>query len=186
MNKTKNKDKIIIGIDPGTQVTGYGIIESKGNSLKVITYGSIFLGKTDVSQPLKLKRIFERVLHLVETYLPDEMAIETQFYAKNIQSMLKLGRAQGVAMSAALFREIPIFEYAPTKIKQAVTGNGRAGKHQVQQMVEKILNIKIDPKEHDASDALAIAICHFFQNKHAGAGKSYKTWKAKLKDQGKI
>ncbi len=135
------------------------------------------------SHELKLKRIFERTLQLVDEYKPDEFAVEAPFFGKNVQSMLKLGRAQGVAMSAALYRDIPIFEYAPKKIKMAITGQGTASKEQVAAMLKSILNIKEMPKHLDASDGLAAAVCHHFQrNPGQGGGKSYTGWGSFLKD----
>ena len=138
-------DKVILGIDPGTTIMGYGILHIKGNKMKLIQMGVLHLSKLG-SHELKLKRIFERTLQLVDTYKPDELAIEAPFFGKNVQSMLKLGRAQGVAMSAGLFRNLPIFEYAPKKIKLAITGKGTASKEQVAAMLKSILNIQEMPK----------------------------------------
>lgn len=164
LNKQRLKDKIILGVDPGTTVMGYGIIESHSGNLTLLQYGVIHLDKY-TNHALKLKKIFERVNSLIQEYTPDEVALEAPFYGKNIQSMLKLGRAQGVAMAAALFNEIPITEYAPKKVKQSVTGNGNASKEQVAQMLKTILkNLDETPKLLDATDALAVAVCHFFQN----------------------
>ena len=153
-------EKIILGIDPGTIVMGYGIIQQKGKTLEIIRMGVLKLGKLD-SQALKLKKIFERMLEIVEEYKPDEMAIEAPFYGKNVQSMLKLGRAQGVAMAAALYRDIPIFEYAPRTIKQTITGNGSASKEQVSKMLQAMLHFDEVPEFFDATDALAAAVCHY-------------------------
>ena len=138
MNTTN--DRIIIGIDPGTNVMGYGVLRIVGNTPELMTLGVIQLNKFE-SHYLRLRRIFERVLGLIEQYLPDEMAIEAPFFGKNVQSMLKLGRAQGVAMAAALSRDIPITEYAPLKIKMSITGNGSASKEQVAAMLQRILHI---------------------------------------------
>lgn len=157
-------EKIILGIDPGTMLMGYGLVLQKGNELSMICMGVIKLNKLD-NQALKLKKIFERVLELVDEYHPDELAIEAPFFGKNVQSMLKLGRAQGVAMAAALFRDIPIFEYSPRKIKQSITGNGAASKEQVAAMVQKLCNFTEHPDYLDATDAMAAAVCHSFQNK---------------------
>ncbi|MCQ2316495.1 MAG: crossover junction endodeoxyribonuclease RuvC [Bacteroidales bacterium] len=143
---------------------GYGLVLQKGKELHMICMGVIKLNKLD-NQALKLKRIFERVLELVDEYHPDELAIEAPFFGKNVQSMLKLGRAQGVAMAAALFRDIPIFEYSPRKIKQSITGNGAASKEQVAAMVQKLCNFTEHPDYLDATDAMAAAVCHSFQNK---------------------
>ena len=173
-------DKIILGIDPGTSIMGYGIIQIKSSKMELIKMGILNLTKLD-SHELKLKRIFERTLQLVDEYKPDELAIEAPFFGKNVQSMLKLGRAQGVAMSAGLYRNIPIFEYAPKKIKMAITGNGTSSKEQVAAMLKSILNIKKMPKHLDASDGLAAAVCHYFQRNTSSTGKSYKGWGAFLK-----
>jgi|TARA_X000000368_G_scaffold4387_1_gene3357 crossover junction endodeoxyribonuclease RuvC len=173
-------DKVILGIDPGTTIMGYGILHIKGNKMKLIQMGVLHLSKLG-SHELKLKRIFERTLQLVDTYNPDELAIEAPFFGKNVQSMLKLGRAQGVAMSAGLFRNVPIFEYAPKKIKLAITGKGTASKEQVAAMLKSILNIQEMPKHLDASDGLAAAVCHHFQRKTSSGEKSYRGWGAFLK-----
>lgn len=173
------KEKIILGLDPGTNIMGYGIICIKGSSLSLIQYGVIHLSKY-AGHELKLKKIFERVSALVDEYHPDEVALEAPFFGKNVQSMLKLGRAQGVAMSAALSRQIPIVEYAPRKVKQSVTGNGNASKEQVARMLMTLLAIKELPKLLDATDALAVAVCHHYQN---GSQKEKgKSWEAFLKD----
>ncbi|MEC9209346.1 MAG: crossover junction endodeoxyribonuclease RuvC [Bacteroidota bacterium] len=174
-------DKIILGIDPGTTIMGYGIIHIKEKKIKLIQMGVLHLSKLG-SHELKLKRIFERTLQLVDEYRPDELAVEAPFFGKNVQSMLKLGRAQGVAMSAALYRNVPIFEYAPKKIKMAITGKGTASKEQVAAMLKSILEIKEMPKHLDASDGLAAAVCHHFQRNPNNSGKNYKGWGAFLKD----
>jgi crossover junction endodeoxyribonuclease RuvC len=173
------KEKIILGLDPGTNVMGYGVISIKASKINLLQFGVIHLSKYETHE-LKLKKIFERVLSLVDEYNPDEVALEAPFFGKNVQSMLKLGRAQGVAMSAALYREIPIVEYAPKKVKQSVTGNGNASKEQVARMLMTLLSIKEMPKLLDATDALAVALCHHFQQ-----GKSQtkiKSWELFLKD----
>jgi crossover junction endodeoxyribonuclease RuvC len=172
-------DRIIIGIDPGTNVMGYGILGINGKKPEVIAMGVLKLSKFE-SHYLRLRRIHERVLQLVEQYLPDEMAIEAPFFGKNVQSMLKLGRAQGVAMAAALERDIPITEYEPRKIKMAITGNGGASKEQVQEMLRRILNIRADqlPPELDATDALAAALCHYYETSKPIPTTSAKSWKA--------
>lgn len=171
-------DRIIIGIDPGTNITGYGILGIKGKIPVMIALGVIQLNKFE-SHYLRLKRIYDRILGLVDEFLPDEMAIEAPFFGKNVQSMLKLGRAQGVAMAAALSRDVPINEYEPRKIKMAITGNGAASKEQVQEMVRRILNI---PRENlipylDATDALAAALCHFYESSKQKTETGYKSWK---------
>ena len=179
MEKKPVKEKIILGLDPGTSVMGYGIVQVTGAQLKLVQFGVIHLGKYGTHE-LKLKKIFDRVLSLVDEFNPDEVALEAPFYGKNVQSMLKLGRAQGVAMSAALYREIPIIEYAPRKVKQSVTGNGNASKEQVAKMLMTVFRMTEMPKLLDASDALAVAVCHHFQN---GASKNKsKSWEVFLKD----
>lgn len=161
---------------------GYGLIYVKGKKIELIQMGVLHLSKLG-SHELKLKRIFERTLQLVDEFKPDEFAVEAPFFGKNVQSMLKLGRAQGVAMSAALYRDIPIFEYAPKKIKMAITGQGNSSKEQVAAMLKSILNIKEMPKHLDASDGLAAAVCHHFQRSLGqGGGKSYMGWGSFLKD----
>ena len=162
--EAKVNEKIILGIDPGTRVMGYGLIEVKNSQLRIIQYGVLRLEKLG-SHELKLKRIFERITQLITEYLPDEMAIEAPFYGENVQSMLKLGRAQGVAMAAALARDVNIVEYLPKKVKQSVTGNGNATKEQVAYMLEKLFNQPLEKKFYDATDALAVGVCHFM---HAG------------------
>ena len=174
-------DKIILGIDPGTTIMGYGLIHIKENKMELIQMGVLHLSKLG-SHELKLKRIFERTLQLVDEYKPDELAVEAPFFGKNVQSMLKLGRAQGVAMSAALYRDVPIFEYAPKKIKMAITGKGTASKEQVAAMLKSLLNIKEMPKHLDATDGLAAAVCHYFQRHPSGTGKKYTGWGSFLKD----
>lgn len=172
-------ERIILGIDPGTNIMGYGLIINKGNSIELIKMDVVKFAKID-NQPLKLKKIFETTLELIDRYKPDELSIEAPFYGKNIQSMLKLGRAQGVAIAAALFRSVPIFEYSPRKIKQSITGNGNASKEQVAAMLLNLLKIKEIPKYLDASDGLAVAVCHFFQKNITKKGKSYSGWKSFL------
>jgi crossover junction endodeoxyribonuclease RuvC len=155
-------EKIILGIDPGTRFMGYGllIIEEK-NTIKLLQYGVINLSKY-TSGELKLKKIFERISQIINEFTPDHVALEAPFFGKNVQSMLKLGRAQGVAMAAALAHEIPITEYSPKTVKQSVTGNGNATKEQVAQMLENILKMKLDTTLYDATDAIGIALCHHF------------------------
>lgn len=178
-NATSGFERIIIGIDPGTNVMGYGILGVNGKKPVMIAMGVIRLSRYETHY-LRLRRIHERVLGLVEQYLPDEMAIEAPFFGKNVQSMLKLGRAQGVAMAAALERDIPITEYEPRKIKMAITGNGAASKEQVQEMLRRILSISRDRllPELDATDALAAALCHFYESSKPMAASSSKSWKA--------
>ncbi len=156
------KERIILGIDPGTMVMGYSLILQKDKHLSLLRMGILKLKQFD-NQALKLKKIFERVLEIIDEYHPDELAIEAPFFGKNVQSMLKLGRAQGVAMAAALYRDIPIFEYSPRKIKQSITGNGAASKEQVALMLQKIIQFEELPDFLDATDATAAAVCHYFQ-----------------------
>lgn len=176
-NKVKNAQRIILGIDPGTIVMGYGVLAVNAKKPSVITMGLIELSKIP-DHYMRLAKIYERIKMLVEQYCPDEMAIEAPFFGKNVQSMLKLGRAQGVAMAAALSHEVPITEYEPRKIKQAITGNGSASKEQVCEMLVRTLNI---PRENllpkmDATDALAAALCHFYESGKPVV-KSSKSWK---------
>jgi crossover junction endodeoxyribonuclease RuvC len=174
-------DKIVLGIDPGTNIMGYGLIHIKGTKMELIVMGVLRLEKVD-DHALKLQRIFDRVIALIDEYKPDEMAIEAPFFGKNVQSMLKLGRAQGVAIAGALSRNLPICEYSPKKIKMSVTGNGNASKEQVAAMLKTLLNFKESPEFLDATDGLAAAVCHHFQRKPAGAKKEYTGWKAFLAD----
>lgn len=162
------QERIIIGIDPGTTVMGYGVIHQTPQQLSAVQYGVIHLHRYK-SHALKLQKIFVRVRELVDEFKPDEMALEAPFYGKNVQSMLKLGRAQGVAMAAALVREVPITEYAPRKVKQAVTGHGNASKEQVARMLMSLLQLPSMPDLLDASDALAVAVCHAYQGQQAAA-----------------
>jgi crossover junction endodeoxyribonuclease RuvC len=156
-------EKIILGIDPGTRFLGYGLIKITNEKVTILQYGVLNLTKY-TTQGAKFLKIHERVLGILEEFLPDEIAIESPFFGKNVQSMLKLGRVQGMVMSLAFSKSIPISEYEPKKIKQSVTGNGNSSKEQVAKMVEVIGNIKLDAKLFDATDALGIAICHHFHN----------------------
>ncbi len=180
-----SKERIILGIDPGTQVMGYGLIQCKGEKMAIIQYGIIRLSKYK-NHEIRLRKIFERVTELIKEYFPDEVALEAPFYGKNVQSMLKLGRAQGVAMAAALNRGIPIQEYAPKKVKQAVTGNGNASKEQVANMIQVLLKLKDVPNQLlDATDALAVAICHYYSSKYGILGGGKKSWKSFIQDNPK-
>jgi crossover junction endodeoxyribonuclease RuvC len=152
------EDKIILGIDPGTTVMGYGLIHVKKNQLHMLNFGIIQLNKL-ANHPDKLKRILDRLNGLIAEYKPDEMAIEAPFFGKNVQSMLKLGRAQGVAIAACLNHNIPFEEYTPRRIKQSITGSGAASKEQVAAMLQKLLNFQDMPKYLDATDGLAAAVC---------------------------
>ena len=170
-------EKIILGIDPGTTIMGFGLIKVVNKSMELMQMDELILKKYS-DHYTKLKLIFERTLHLVDTYHPDEVAIEAPFFGKNVQSMLKLGRAQGVAMAACLIREVPITEYSPKKIKMAITGNGNASKEQVAKMLQNTLHIKELPKNLDATDGLAAAVCHFYNSGRVTSDKSYSGWGA--------
>ena len=178
INRPTKAERIIIGIDPGTHVMGYGVLRVVGNKPQLVTMGVIELSRFE-SHYLRLRRIFERVQGLIAQYLPDEMAIEAPFFGKNVQSMLKLGRAQGVAMAAALTRDIPIAEYEPRKIKMAITGNGAASKEQVAEMLRRTLSIAKDdmPEFLDATDGLAAAVCHYYESSKPINDKGCKSWK---------
>lgn len=177
------RERVILGVDPGTSVMGYGVIlvetsTTQQTNLHLLQYGVIHLKKY-ASHEQKLEKIFERMIGLIDEYVPDEMALEAPFYGKNVQSMLKLGRAQGVAMAAALSRQIPIVEYAPKKVKQSVTGNGNASKEQVAHMLKNLIKFSSEPNErqlHDATDALAVALCHHYQK--SSPVRHNKSWKA--------
>lgn len=179
--KVKKSYKIL-GVDPGTNVLGYAVMQVDNKKLKLIDMGVFRLEKYETHQ-LKLKEIFLQLQEIIETYLPKSLAIEAPFYGKNVQSMLKLGRAQGVAMAAAMTMGLDMTEYSPKKIKQSVTGNGNASKEQVAAMLEQIFKIKINSKFLDASDALGAAVCHFNQTNNALGGiSSYKGWDAFIKN----
>ena len=179
MAELSKTGKIILGIDPGTNVMGYGLLKVAGNKASMMAMGVIDLRK--MHDPyLRLGRIYQRVLGIIEEYLPDEMAIEAPFFGKNVQSMLKLGRAQGVAIAAAICRDVPIHEYAPLKIKMAITGNGSASKQQVADMLRRMLHLSdYDmPRFMDATDALGAAYCHFLQmGRPLSEAKGYSSWK---------
>ncbi|WP_226388880.1 crossover junction endodeoxyribonuclease RuvC [Penaeicola halotolerans] len=181
LDKSKPKEKIILGIDPGTNIMGYGVIHTLGQKVTLLQFGVIHLKKY-TGHELKLKKIFERISGLIEEFEPDNVALEAPFYGQNVQSMLKLGRAQGVAMAAALAREIPITEYAPKKVKQSVTGNGNASKEQVAEMLKTLLQIKELPKLLDATDALAVALCHHYHDGRLQSKGNAKGWKSFLID----
>jgi crossover junction endodeoxyribonuclease RuvC len=173
--------RIILGIDPGTNIMGYGLIRDHSGNPELITLGVVHLGKLK-DHFIKLRTIFERTILLIDQYHPDELAVEAPFYGKNVQSMLKLGRAQGVAISAALSRDLPIFEYAPRKIKMAITGRGNASKEQVAGLLERLLQISDMPSNLDATDGLAVAMCHYYQKKLPDIGPSYTSWKDYMKN----
>ncbi|MFN4255463.1 MAG: crossover junction endodeoxyribonuclease RuvC [Saprospiraceae bacterium] len=182
--ETQNPPKIILGIDPGTNALGFGLIEaSKAGGMRVIELGVVTFAHVGDEQTVKLRYIFEQVQDLIQQHNPTEMAIEAPFFGKNVQSMLKLGRAQGVAIAAGMVNGLAITEYSPKKIKQAVTGNGNASKEQVAGMLENILHKKLGEKQLDATDALAAAVCHWFQSSRGLPGqKQHKGWASFLKD----
>ncbi len=170
-NETVSKEEIILGVDPGTTVLGYGIILVKNNKMEMLNFGIIQLNKLS-NQPEKLKRIVDRIDGLIEEYKPDALAIEAPFFGKNVQSMLKLGRAQGCVIGCALRKNIPYEEYTPKRIKQAITGSGNGSKEQVAAMLQTLLNFKEIPKYLDATDGLAAAVCHHLSK---GIGENNKT-----------
>ena len=167
---------IVLGVDPGTLITGYGVIETRNGKMKILDCG-VIKNDSRTSMPLRLKLIFERLTDITEQYRPDEFAIETAFYGKNAQSALKLGHARGVAMLTAVTRNIPTHEYSPREVKKAIVGNGAAAKEQVQFMVKSLLKLKVLPKHYDVTDALAVAICHL-QRKQSNHSQSFKSWKS--------
>ncbi len=174
--KPKPIERIILGIDPGTSITGYGVIKTVGTVPELITIGYVDLSKYE-DHYLKLKRIFERTIEVIDEFHPDELAIEAPFFGKNVQSMLKLGRAQGAAIAAALTRSLPIFEYAPRKIKMSITGQGAASKEQVAAMLVNILKFDLTDIKLDATDGLAAALCHFYQTNKPVQEKAFNSWK---------
>ncbi|WP_144603792.1 crossover junction endodeoxyribonuclease RuvC [Algoriphagus algorifonticola] len=180
-SKKESKEKIILGVDPGTNVMGYGLILTEGKQYKLLQYGVIHLKKYETHE-LKLKKIFERITGIIDEFLPDTVALEAPFYGANVQSMLKLGRAQGVAMAAALAREIPITEYSPKKVKQSVTGNGNASKEQVAAMLQTLFKLEELPKMLDATDALAVALCHHFHEGRVQTRGRSAGWKSFIEE----
>lgn len=179
-----NKERIILGIDPGTTIMGFGLIKVVNKKMEFVQLNELNLSKYK-DHYLKLKLIFERTIELIDSHHPDEIAIEAPFFGKNVQSMLKLGRAQGVAMAAGLSREIPITEYLPKKIKMAITGNGNASKEQVAKMLQSLLGLKTIPKNLDATDGLAAAVCHFYNSGRIEIGKTYSGWDSFVKQNEK-
>lgn len=175
-------EKIIMGIDPGTNVMGYGLIRAIGNKAELLDMGVIDMRK-DSDPYSRLGKIFEDVTAIIDEYLPDEMAIEAPFFGKNVQSMLKLGRSQGVAIAAAVHHSVPVHEYAPMKIKMAITGQGQASKAQVADMLKRLLHIPQEKMPHlmDATDALGVAYCHFMQAGAPSGDKKYRSWKDYVK-----
>lgn len=168
-------DQIILGIDPGSNIMGYGLIHVDKKQLHLIKMGVLKLNGKD-TQLLRMKHIFDFTMQLIEEYLPDVMAIESPFFGKNVQSMLKLGRAQGTAIAAALHKNIPVFEYSPKKIKQSITGKGGASKEQLSAMLYHILDIKESSPYLDATDALGIAVCHYYQSNSIVQSGKYNGW----------
>ncbi|MBL7773452.1 MAG: crossover junction endodeoxyribonuclease RuvC [Chitinophagaceae bacterium] len=158
----KGKQEIILGIDPGTLVMGFGLIQIQNKEVKLLEMGVLKLSKYDDNYE-KLNHIYRKISELIRLYQPGYFAIEAPFFGKNVQSMLKLGRAQGVAIAAAMQYSLPVTEYSPKKVKQAVTGNGNAGKEQVWKMLQKVLKLQEEPDYFDATDAVAVALCHYFQ-----------------------
>ena len=179
-----NTGKIILGIDPGTLLMGYGIIEINGNVARMKVMQALKLSHQKDNYH-RLQLIHQKVKELIETFRPHEFAIEAPFFGKNVQSMLKLGRAQGVAIAAAMSAGVPVTEYSPKKVKQSVTGNGNAGKEQVWKMLQQLLELNEEPEHFDATDALAVAVCHHFQMNPLmeKSGKKYKGWEDFLKDR---
>jgi len=180
MSLTENKIYRILGVDPGTVKMGYALLEINGNQMKTMDIGVIFLDALS-DHPTRLLKILERLQSIIDTYKPTIMAIEAPFYAKNVQSMLKLGRAQGVAMAVGMDKGLEIFEYSPRKIKQSVTGNGNASKEQVAYLLQSQLKVDLTGQFLDATDALSAAVCHFYQNGKMGVSKA-KTLPKKSKD----
>lgn len=183
----ENPPKRILGIDPGTNVLGFALIDADKKSVNVLEIGVVTFAHIGDDHTLKLQHIFEQVQDLIQQYKPSEMAIEAPFFGKNVQSMLKLGRAQGVAIAAGMVNHLAITEYMPKKIKRAITGNGNASKEQVAGMLENILKMKFSEKYFDATDALAAAVCHWYQSSNVAlkGRKSYTGWKAFLTDNPK-
>jgi crossover junction endodeoxyribonuclease RuvC len=170
-----DKGRIILGIDPGTVILGYGLIAVNGQNLSLVSMGILRLQK--FSDPLiRLGKIYQRIDSLIEEFKPDEVAIEAPFYGKNVQSMLKLGRAQGVALAPAITRSLPVFEYAPRKVKQSITGNGNASKEQVAMMVQSLLKLQEKSDYLDATDGVAVALCHHYQSNHPVSMSATKSW----------
>ena len=172
-----DEHNIILGIDPGTTIMGFGLIKTTKSEMKLIQLHELQLKKYD-NHFLKLQKIFNRTIEIIDEFHPDEIAIEAPFFGKNVQSMLKLGRAQGVAMAAGLSRQIPITEYSPKKIKMSITGNGNASKEQVAKMLMNILSFKELPKNLDSTDGLAAAVCHHFNKNHVNKETKFSSWKS--------
>ena len=180
----KKIDKIILGIDPGTTIMGFGLIKVINKKMELIEMEELKLIKIK-DHYVRLKLIFEKTIELIDKHKPDEISIEAPFFGKNVQSMLKLGRAQGVAMAAGLSRQIPVTEYSPKKIKMAITGNGNASKEQVAKMLQNLFSIKELPKNLDSTDGLAAAVCHFYNNEIISTDKKYLGWSSYIKNNPK-
>lgn len=180
----KKIDKIILGIDPGTTIMGFGLIKVINKKMELIEMDELKLIKIK-DHYVRLKLIFEKTIELIDKHKPDEISIEAPFFGKNVQSMLKLGRAQGVAMAAGLSRQIPVTEYSPKKIKMAITGNGNASKEQVAKMLQNLFSIKELPKNLDSTDGLAAAVCHFYNNESISTDKKYSGWSSYIKNNPK-
>ena len=180
----KKIDKIILGIDPGTTIMGFGLIKVINKKMELIEMDELKLIKIK-DHYVRLKLIFEKTIELIDKHKPDEISIEAPFFGKNVQSMLKLGRAQGVAMAAGLSRQIPVTEYSPKKIKMAITGNGNASKEQVAKMLQNLFSIKELPKNLDSTDGLAAAVCHFYNNETISTEKKYSGWSSYIKNNPK-
>ena len=180
----KKIDKIILGIDPGTTIMGFGLIKVINKKMELIEMDELKLIKIK-DHYVRLKLIFEKTIELIDKHKPDEISIEAPFFGKNVQSMLKLGRAQGVAMAAGLSRQIPVTEYSPKKIKMAITGNGNASKEQVAKMLQNLFSIKELPKNLDSTDGLAAAVCHFYNNESISTEKKYSGWSSYIKNNPK-
>ena len=180
----KKIDKIILGIDPGTTIMGFGLIKVINKKMELIEMEELKLIKIK-DHYVRLKLIFEKTIELIDKHKPDEISIEAPFFGKNVQSMLKLGRAQGVAMAAGLSRQIPVTEYSPKKIKMAITGNGNASKEQVAKMLQNLFSIKELPKNLDSTDCLAAAVCHFYNNESISTDKKYSGWSSYIKNNPK-
>jgi crossover junction endodeoxyribonuclease RuvC len=176
MQEPVKPERIILGIDPGTNIMGYGVIAIQGRTIRMIALGVLKLSKYD-DHMVRLKMIFDRIVGLNAEYQPVELAIEAPFFGKNVQSMLKLGRAQGVAIAAALSLGMPVHEYSPRKVKQSITGKGSASKEQVAAMLVRLLNLRETPESLDATDALAVAVCHYFQQGTVESEKKFTGWK---------
>ena len=176
-----NEQNIILGIDPGTTIMGFGLIKTTKKEMELMQLHELHLKKYD-NHFLKLKKIFSRTIELIDEFHPDEIAIEAPFFGKNVQSMLKLGRAQGVAMAAGLSREVAITEYSPKKIKMAITGNGNASKEQVAKMLQGLFKIKQLPKNLDSTDGLAAAVCHFYNSDKIVSNSKYSSWSSYIKN----